>query len=91
MKIFITGGCGFVGVNLVHSLAQKQGYDFVIFDNLSIGKIENLPDWKDKIIVGDTLDKSQVLAAMKGCDAAVHLAAHTNVIDSVKNPESCVN
>jgi len=91
MKIFITGGCGFVGVNLVHSLAQKQGYDFVIFDNLSIGKIENLPDWTDKIIVGDTLDKSQVLAAMKGCDAAVHLAAHTNVIDSVKNPESCVN
>ena len=57
---------------------------------ISIGKIENLPDWKEKIIVGDTLDKNQVLAAMKGCDAAVHLAAHTNVIDSVKNPEICV-
>jgi nucleoside-diphosphate-sugar epimerase len=37
----ICGGAGFIGSHLVEKLI-KDGYDIVVIDNLSRGKIENL-------------------------------------------------
>jgi len=36
--ILITGGCGFIGTNLVKYLLEKRVYDIKIFDNLSVGR-----------------------------------------------------
>ena len=41
MKIIVTGGCGFIGSNLVERLV-KDGCSVVIFDNLHTGRLENL-------------------------------------------------
>ncbi|NVM21048.1 MAG: hypothetical protein HWN68_04650 [Desulfobacterales bacterium] len=40
--ILITGGCGFIGVNLLDFLLKKGLSDFRILDNLSVGQVEDL-------------------------------------------------
>jgi len=50
LKIVVTGGCGFIGSNLVERLVKK-GYSVVVFDNLHTGNLENiegLGPWKRK-------------------------------------------
>jgi len=37
----VTGGCGFIGSNLVERLV-KDGYDVIVFDNLSTGNLRNI-------------------------------------------------
>jgi len=41
-KVLVTGGAGFIGLNLVNAYL-KDGYEVVVVDNLSTGKIENIP------------------------------------------------
>lgn len=41
LKIVVTGGCGFIGSNLVERLVKK-GYSVVVFDNLHTGNLENI-------------------------------------------------
>ena len=44
MKWLITGGCGFIGRNLVKNLVDEGGHYIRIVDNLSAGTRENLTD-----------------------------------------------
>jgi UDP-glucose 4-epimerase len=41
MEVVVTGGCGFIGSNLVEILV-KGGHSVVVFDNLSTGNMNNL-------------------------------------------------
>ena len=86
-KIVVTGGCGFIGANLVPMLRQ-DGHDIVIFDNLSRGNIDFLDDPQAyEIIRGDIRDGSAVVEATAGADVIVHLAAYGSVVESVASPE----
>jgi len=46
VKILITGGCGFVGLNLLCALADRDVSEILLVDNLSNSSVENL----DKVI-----------------------------------------
>lgn len=72
MKFLITGGSGFLGINLIRYL-QGKGDDIVSLDIVPF----DYPDMNDKIvsITGDIRDKQAVDDAMKGIDAVVHTAA----------------
>jgi len=71
-KVLITGGAGFLGINLVRFLLQRN-YDVVSLDLVPF----DYDDVKDKINIvdGDIRDKQIVDVAMKGVDYVVHTAA----------------
>ena len=82
----VTGGCGFIGVNLTTRLIAN-GARVRIFDDLSLGKREDVEPLGVDLQVGDIRDFAAIKAACKDIDTVVHLAAHTRVIESVTNPE----
>ncbi|MFH0752209.1 MAG: NAD(P)-dependent oxidoreductase [archaeon] len=70
-KVLITGGSGFLGINLVRHLYAK-GYEINVIDNAPF----NYADMKDKInfFLGDIRNKKSLQKATKGCDYVVHSA-----------------
>jgi UDP-glucose 4-epimerase len=82
----VTGGCGFIGVNVGRHLGAA-GYRTVAFDNFSSGKEEDArAAGYDEVVQGDIRDAAALRAAADGAVAVVHLAAHTGVVDSVSDP-----
>ena len=95
MKVFITGGAGFIGANVAaHHL--KLGHEVVIFDNLSRpgtrGNLAWLVQHRDGDIMfvqGDTRDFSALQAAMsRDIDIVYHFAAQVAVTTSVRDPRA---
>jgi UDP-glucose 4-epimerase len=86
-RILVTGGAGFIGSHLVEALLAK-GYKVRVLDNLSTGKVGNLPvgNANLNLIVGDVADGAVVEQAMRDCSAVVHLAAVASVQASVDDP-----
>jgi len=78
----ITGGCGFIGSHLAENLLA-QGHRVRIIDNLSTGKISNLPASKSpsdcELVVGDVTDKTTLQQCFEGVDYCFHLAAIASV------------
>jgi dTDP-glucose 4,6-dehydratase len=96
MKIFVTGGAGFIGSNFIHYLfANRQSSGIVNFDKLTYaGNLANLEsiggNSRYKFIKGDICDASAVEAAMRGCDCVVHFAAESHVDRSIYEPAPAV-
>jgi CDP-paratose 2-epimerase len=93
MKIFITGGAGFIGTNCAQHFLQR-GHAVTIFDNLSRkGGRSNL-DWLfDKhgpshlrFIEGDVRSYDWLVEAIQGSNVVLHLASQVAVTTSVHNP-----
>lgn len=82
----VTGGCGFIGVNLVKKLCDR-GDSVRVFDNLSTGRQEDITSLGAQVIVGDVRDAKALSDVAKGADVVVHLAAHTRVIESITDPD----
>ena len=86
MKIFVTGGAGFIGIHLCRKLALH--HEVTVFDNFSNSKQEHFPVIPNlTLIVGDILDSSKLHNSMKNHDIVIHLAAKTDVIDSISNSD----
>lgn len=86
MRVLITGGCGFVGANLVSALNGLGDWSIRVLDNESLGKREHLGDFGGEFVKGDISDAETVDRCVEDVDAVVHLAADTRVIDSIENP-----
>ncbi|MGB5835221.1 MAG: NAD-dependent epimerase/dehydratase family protein [Thiohalocapsa sp.] len=84
--ILVTGGCGFVGANLV-PLLEASGYRVRVLDNLSKGDRGFLAGTKAEIQVGDIRDRGAVGHALADVGAVIHLAAFGSVVESVADPE----
>ena len=81
----VTGGCGFIGVNLIGQLKAK-GASVRVLDNLSLGKREDVANLGVDLQVGDIRDAKTVAKACEGIDTVVHLAGHTRVLESLSHP-----
>ena len=72
MRFLVTGGAGFLGINLIRFLVNK-GHEAV---SLDIAEFD-YPDIKDKIeiITGDIRNESAVERAIRNIDVVIHTAA----------------
>lgn len=83
MKVFVSGGAGFIGSNLVDRLLYL-GYEVVVFDNFSTGRAEFLAQATGSgenltVLSGDLLNVGQIEEALEGVAVVVHLAANADV------------
>lgn len=91
MKLFVTGGAGFIGSNFVHYWANNHPQDSIVnFDLLTYaGNLENVTDLIENpqysFVKGDICDKNTVLKHMDGCDIVVHFAAESHVDRSIQD------
>ncbi len=74
-KVLVTGGCGFIGSNLVKRLIT-DGYEVVVLDNLSTGVYQRLPK-QAKFVKGD-IEDDDTYRVIEGCSHVFHLAAKTD-------------
>lgn len=84
-RVLITGGCGFVGVNLGRLLIDR-GWTVVAYDSLVAGSRSDAERVGMAVVEGDVRDAETLAAAAGHADLVVHLAAHTSVIDSIEQP-----
>lgn len=89
MKIFVTGGAGFIGSHLVDRLLQ-DGHELIVFDNLSTGQerfLEGASQNKHfRMIRGDLLDTARLKQAISGCEFVFHFAANADVRFGLEHP-----
>jgi len=96
MKLFVTGGAGFLGSNFIRlALSLDKGHTVVNFDKLTYaGNLSNLnnvtgnPNYK--FTKGDICDAVATESAMAGCDAVVHFAAESHVDRSISQPADAI-
>tara|TARA_B100002003_G_scaffold194245_1_gene183824 strand:- start:3143 stop:4069 length:927 start_codon:yes stop_codon:yes gene_type:complete len=87
IRVLITGGAGFIGVNLTRHLLAKGDYDVYVLDNFSNSIREYLPDDSKLTVYQDDLSNSKNLPRyLQDKDYVVHLAAHTYVRESIEYP-----
>ncbi|PKO16436.1 LPS biosynthesis protein WbpP [candidate division BRC1 bacterium HGW-BRC1-1] len=86
-KYLVTGGCGFIGSNIVEHLV-KRGDAVRVIDDLSTGSKKNLVGFdKDvELIEASLLDAGAVTRAVEGIDYVLHQAALPSVQRSVEDP-----
>src|SRR5215213_4279301 len=95
MKYLVTGGAGFIGSHIVHTLLE-QGSSVRVFDNFSTGKRENLEGLtrqfdadQFEVFEGDLRNASDVEKAVRGVEVIFHEAAFVSVPQSMEEPQTC--
>lgn len=79
MKVLLTGGAGYLGSVLVRTLIDAQ-HSLHVLDRFTWGGTQPLlsavgkAQDKVKVFAGDVCDPEMVKAALKDCDAVIHLA-----------------
>lgn len=85
MRIFVTGGAGYIGSHVVKALGQA-GHEIMVFDNLSTGH-----KWAvlyGELVEGELSNQQAISDALMFFrpDAIIHFAASIQVEESVREP-----
>jgi CDP-paratose 2-epimerase len=94
-SVLITGGSGFIGINLADRLIGS-GAKVHIFDNLSRGNVVRNLTWllrkhggdSAQVTIADTRDRAAVRKAVRGVDQVFHFAAQVAVTSSIEDPKT---
>ncbi len=92
MRVFITGGAGFIGSHLADALVVR-GDAVTILDNMSTGSASNIAHLEGtiEIIKGDIRDVATVEKAMANADLVLHMAAALGVNTILESPIESVS
>jgi UDP-glucose 4-epimerase len=80
MRVFITGGAGFIGSHLADACIAR-GDDVTVLDNMSTGSRANIAHLEGKVTVheGDIRDKDLIEKLVSDSDLVLHMAAALGV------------
>lgn len=86
MRVLVTGGAGFIGSHVVDK-CLKDGHYVAVVDDLSTGKLENLPEGIPfyRVDVADAGGVNEVFGQVRPT-SVIHLAAQISVSRSVRDP-----
>ena len=86
--VLVVGGAGFIGSHTVEALLAR-GYRVRVLDDLSSGKLDNLPPRRDglDLMVGDVREPATVKLALRGVRGCIHLAAQVSAARAVEDPQ----
>src|SRR5947209_13091130 len=92
-RVLVTGGCGFIGCNIVDALA-KRGDAVTILDSLARPGVEENSAWlrrrhgdRVSIQVADIRDEESVERLVPEASAVLHLAGQVAVTTSLEQPK----
>jgi dTDP-glucose 4,6-dehydratase len=94
MRILVTGGCGFIGTNLIRFLIKEKGETVINFDALTyaanvsaLADLEVHPEYT--FVKGNISDANALCELFKRYqpDAVIHLAAESHVDRSIASPD----
>jgi UDP-glucose 4-epimerase len=84
LRVFLTGGAGFIGSHVSRVLLDAE-HDVTVFDSLARGRRDLVPD-DAAFVHADLADEEKLTQALRGHDAVIHLAGSLEVAVSVRNP-----
>ena len=92
MRVFITGGAGFIGSHLADTCIAR-GDTVTILDNMSTGSAQNIAHLKGKIAVheGDIRNQALVEKLVSECDLVLHMAAALGVKNIMEHTIESIN
>lgn len=91
-KIIITGGCGFIGSNLIRHFMCETKYEVICVDRLSYsGNLENIAEHRTnprfEFIQADICDAKAMDKVICRADGLINLAAETHVDRSIDDAD----
>jgi dTDP-glucose 4,6-dehydratase len=97
MRIFVTGGAGFIGSALVRHLIENSEHEVLNFDKLTYAGTQTTVEGvassnRYRFVQGDICDAAAVREAIAGFrpDVVTHLAAESHVDRSIDGPDAFI-
>jgi UDP-glucose 4-epimerase len=90
LRVFVAGGAGFIGSHTVARLLGDTSIDGVtVYDNLSSGKREYLPENEPRLtfVEADLSSLDTLCGAMVGHDLVFHYASNPDIARAAREPD----
>lgn len=91
-RLVVTGGCGFIGSNLIRHLVRETSYTITCVDRLSYsGNLANIEEFRSnsrfEFVQADICDAGAMDAVLARADGVINLAAETHVDRSIDDAD----
>ena len=89
--VLVTGGAGFIGSHIVEEVLKSNPKKVIVYDNLSEGRVSNLPnDKRIELVRRDIRDIDDLHTSMYGVDFVFHTAS-TLLLESRDRPSKAID